>query len=472
MFRDSLRYLLIRAFNGVLALASICILTRLLSAEQYGFYALGIAAIGIGTSVCFQWIAVSVSRFYAANRLEPEVLLGEAHRLLLRVAVLPLLAAMVLALWQPLRAATPAFILAVGAGVVAMGAYSLRLQLANAQGQPMRYGLLTASRGALALVLAVLFTQLGFGGIGAVFGAVIACAICVLLFGAQVPSGATRSSPELRRQMVVYGLPLTVTYLATMVLDFADRFMIGWLLGASAVAAYAAAYDLPQQVVGAIMNVLFLAAYPRVTAAWEAGGASAALQAMRPLSRAMLLVAPLVTGIFIGWAPEISRAVFGASLRDEAIQVMPWVAFALGVGCFKSFYLDVAFQLAKVLHVQLRITAAMAVLNIALNLLLIPRYGVVGAAISTAVAFSAGAVMSWFLGRSLGVYPSGLREALSMLLVLGLVVAAMRMMPATGLGAMFDSVLRLLAGLASYAMAVSLLDLAKVRSSLIRGAKN
>lgn len=467
MFKTSLIYFLIRAVNGVLALSTIYILTRILSAEQYGLYALGIAGIGLCASVLFQWIAVAVSRFYAAHLVKPDTLLTEAYRLFFRLAAVAMLITGIFAAWPLVPAATPVLVLSVGVGAVAMGLHSLGVQVANARGQPLRYGLLTASRGALALLGTVLFVQAGFGGVGAVFGVALACVLSVIFFGARRQTNVRKNSPELRRQMVVYGLPLTLTYLATMVLDVSDRFMIGWWLGPSAVAGYAASYDLTQQTVGVALNVFFLASYPRITAAWEAGGAPAARQAMLPLSRALLLGAPLVAGIFIGLAVDISQLFFGEAVRVDAARVMPWVAFAIAVGCLKSYFLDVAFQLAKVTHIQLRITVVIAVLNVVLNLVLLPKFGVVGAAMSTAAAFLLGAVMSWWVGRRLGVYPASKRDVLSMVSALLAMVLVLHFAPTGVDDDLFDVAFRLLAGLAGYAVAVLATNLADVRAGLM-----
>ncbi|MGH9876307.1 MAG: polysaccharide biosynthesis C-terminal domain-containing protein, partial [Nitrososphaerales archaeon] len=330
-----------------------------------------------------------------------------------------------------------------------------------------RYGLLTASRGALALVAALIFVQAGLGGIGAVFGAAVASLVSMIFFGAHCLANTRHNNSNLRRQMVAYGLPLTLTYLAIMVLDVSDRFMIAWWMGPSAVAGYAASYDLTQQTVGVALNVFFLASYPRITVAWEAGGVQAARQAMVPLSHAMLLVAPLVAGLFIGLADDITQLVLGSAVQPDAARVMPWVAFAIVIGCLKSYFLDIAFQLAKVTHMQLRITVMMAVLNVALNIVLIPKFGVVGAAMSTAAAFSSGAVLSWWFGRRLGIYSARKRDVMSMTLAFLAIVLSIQLVPTSAYSGLADVILRLLAGLAGYVVAVMVTNLAGVRLGLM-----
>lgn len=467
MLKSSIVYFFIRAINGVLGLGTVFILTRLLSAEQYGIYALGLATIGLCASVLFQWIAVSVARFYAAHAEAPDILIGEGNRLFLRVALFALVAMGLYVVWAPIPSVKPEFAIVIGVGVIATGLHNLGLQIANARGQPINYGLLTISRGAFTLGAAVALVWLNFGGVGAIFGVALGCALSVVFFRARYTVKASHNNQELRRKMISYGLPLTLTYFSTMVLDVSDRFMIGWRLGASAVAGYAAAYDLTQQVVGAVMNVLLLAAYPRVTAAWEAGGASAARQAMIPLSQAMLLGVPLLAGIFIGGAPEISHVAFGRAIREEATQIIPWIAFAITVGCFKSYFLDIAFQLAKITHIQLRITVVMAIVNVALNFGLIPHFGVVGAAAATALAFAVGALLSWWFGRSLKIYPSHTRDAARVLLVLLATVAIARFAPTNGIGTPFDAIVKIACGAIGYIFAVLITNLGGARSALV-----
>lgn len=467
MLKHSIIYLLIRIVNGFLGLAAVYALTRILSAEQYGVYALGMAGIGLCGSVFFQWIAVAFSRFYAAHADDPDVLLAEVYRIFFRIAIVGVAVTVTYAAWSPIHSVTPLLALSVGIGAIAMGLHSLGLQIANARGLPLNYGLLTASRGAFALAFSVALVLSGFGSTGAVFGVAVACLFSVVLFGARRKSKTQHNSPALRNQLIVYGFPLTLTYFATMVLDVSDRFMIGWWLGASAVAGYAAAYDLTQQIVGAIMNVLFLTAYPRVVAAWEVGGALAASQAMLPLYRAMLLGVPLIAGVFIGCAVDISQLFFGISIRSDASKIMPWVALAISMACIKSYFLDIAFQLEKKTYVQVRISMVMAVLNVVLNVVLMANFGVIGAAIATAIAFSIGMALSWWFGRGLGIYFLCGRDLISMVFTLLIIILVMHAYAGSSYGAIPDMLLRLLCVAVAYVVCVLITDLAKVRSYFV-----
>jgi O-antigen/teichoic acid export membrane protein len=188
---------------------------------------------------------------------------------------------------------------------------------------------------------------------------------------------------------------------------------------------------------------------------------------MLPLARALLLGTPVVVGIFVGMASDITRFFLGASLRADAVLVIPWVAIAIAIGCLKSYFLDIAFQLAKVTHMQSRITVLMAVLNVVLNLALMPKFGVVGAAMSTAAAFSMGAALSWWFGKRVAVYPAGKGDVMSMVSTLLALVCAMKLIPTNTDDGVPEAAMRLIAGLTAFAIAALITNLAGSRTELL-----
>ena len=91
----------------------------------------------------------------------------------------------------------------------------------------------------------------------------------------------------------------------------------------------------------------------------------------------------------------------GPSFRDEAARLMPVLAVALWIGGFKSFYLDVVFQIRHTTRYLAWIAVVMMIVNVGLNLLLLPVMGTMGAAWATIAAFGAGAALSIGVGRGL-----------------------------------------------------------------------
>ncbi len=406
LLRQSFAYFAVRAVNGVIALLSLFVLTRLMSSEQYGLYALGLAAVNIAAAVLFQGLGVATARFWPAHAASPAALHGEARRVFLSITALFLVASATAVGLAAVGQWSALIVAAVFCGAVAMGLHALNLQLANVKGQARRYAKLTASRAALTLVFAASLVAIGYGAVGALFATTLGALVAVALFGIERLGGQHRAQdPALRRQLLRYAGPLSAVFVAMMVLDQADRFLIAWWYGPSKVAGYAAAYDLTQQSVGAILNVCFLAGFPRVVTAWEAGGPEAARQALRPLSRLVLLLAPLAAALLMAFAPEISSFMFGSSLHDDAAATMPWIAAAVALLGLRAYVFDIAFHVVKATRPLLVIGVLMAAISLAANLALLPSWGVVGAGVAAALAAAAGTLASWWFGRRRGIYP-------------------------------------------------------------------
>lgn len=469
----SAAYLAVRSVNGLLALASLAVLTRLLAPADYGRYALGMAAITVLATVLFQWLNLALARFHAAHAKREDLLLSVAHRLFFAIAAVLLAFAGMLAAVPPLAGLPVAAGLMIGFGAAALGLHNLHLQIANSRGQPLRYGLITAMRAALALGLATVLILAGLGATGALVAFAIGCLLAVALFGTRWRAASVGDRKAVVRQLLTFGLPLSLASLSTMVLDTTDRFLIALWHGSAAVAGYAASYDLTQQTVGVALNVFFMAAYPRVTAAWEAGGADAAHATMVPLGRALLLAGPLLVALFTGFAPEIAALMFGSGIRADAGHVMPWIALAISIGCVKTYFLDVAFHLTRSVAILLRIALAMAAFSVALNLALIPSLGYLGAALAAVAAFTLGAALSWWFGRASGLYPHFAREALKAGLACAATVVVLRFfVPATLVenigGSALDLGMRFVAAVGVFGAVAWGLDLSQLRSRLIR----
>jgi O-antigen/teichoic acid export membrane protein len=98
--------------------------------------------------------------------------------------------------------------------------------------------------------------------------------------------------------------------------------------------------------------------------------------------------------------------IFGNDYRQDAAMIMPWLAAAIFVGAFKSYYLDVVFQLRHATKYLGYIAILMAAVNIIMNLLLLPHFGLIAAAWATLAAFTTGALASWAVGKFMFALPA------------------------------------------------------------------
>ncbi len=397
-----------RVGNGVLGISTLAIFSRLLSPAEYGVYALGMAFATVASGVLYQWLNVAVGRYYPVQMDGiKNIIVVTARGFWLTTAVAALLFIGALPFHKALDL-DPVVVGILFLISVVLARHTLALQMLNSEGLPFRYGLLSWSKGGGALLAGFALINYGMGERGALLGFFVGLLFSVFAFAPQplllMKFGCV--DKQLAENMFRYGLPLTFNHFAIAVVDVADRFMIGSLLGVAHVAPYAVAYDLVQQFVGPLMNVLFLAAFPVIVRMFESAQEIDTRIRLHVLGGRLIgLGLPATVGVGY-FSHDIADILFTNDYRKDATIIMPWLAASIFVGAFKSYFLDVVFQLHNKTKYLVYIAIFMAAVNVILNSLLLPNYGVIAAAWSTLAAFTAGALVSWAVGKSIFVLPS------------------------------------------------------------------
>ena len=132
------------------------------------------------------------------------------------------------------------------------------------------------------------------------------------------------------------------------------------------------------------------------------------------------------------------------------------------IGAFKSFYLDLVFQSRNATKYQGYIAILMVVVNIVLNLILLPIYGAVAVAWATLAAFMVGALSSWVLGRSLNTLPSLGKDFLGSACATATMVFVLHLLPSSS-GTIWMS-FKISVAIITYALLAWALDVAGFRS--------
>lgn len=425
ILRHGALYLGTRVATGVLSLAIVGVFTRLLSPEQYGVYALVMATATMSSAILFQWIVVSAARLYARYSQNPEALLTAILKCYWVSAACGALIGLGAAVASNLVTAT-LVAMVVGMTLV-QGRYDIALQIANARKLPLTYGLSSCIRGFLTLligsILAMLINHPASVIVAVLVATLVAASIPKAFRGLRMFSAV--ADKDMAYQIARYGLPLTITFLAIMVVSLSDRLFIASLLGASHVGPYAAAYDFVQQSIGTIMNVAYLAAYPVLVGAYENGDGEKLQHDLLWLSRVYIAIGlPAVIGLSV-LSEQVATVLFGTNFSAEAASLIPWIAMIIFVSGWKAFYLDVPLQLARRTKHQAAIALLMAALNICLNFILIPLYGVYGAVWAALTSFSFAAFLTWLLATRYLSLPFAWLDAAKVLAACTLMVAVL-----------------------------------------------
>jgi O-antigen/teichoic acid export membrane protein len=465
MARHGLAYALARGLPALVNFAAIAVYTRLLEPADYGRYAVVVATIGMAHMLAFLWLQLSLGRFFAAYRATPERFLSSVLAGFVLVVLLLAAIALPTVLWLD----DPAIrrLVLLGVLLLAAEAFSeIHLRLANARLEPRAYGRIAMVRAVVALATGSGLVLAGLGAEGVLIGLLTGYAVASLRPTLHAFRGCRPGlvDPAILRRLLLYGAPLVLTIAFDYVLFAADRLLIARLVGVDAAGVYAVGHDLTNFTLGTILVIVNLAAYPIAVRAFEEGGLAQAAPQLR--QNALLLWGlglPAACGMAL-LSANITGVVAGAAFRDSAATVMPIIALAVLIQKTRTFYFDMAFQLTGRVGIQAVVSAAAAALNLALNLVLIPAYGIAGAAWATVAASSLALALSIALGRRRLTLPVPWAD-LVRLIVATLVMAA-ALWPLLHLSGLAALVLQVGTGGLAFAAAAWLLDVGGLRRTL------
>jgi len=405
MLTSVARYAVARGVPGLVNFVALALFTRLLDEYEYGRYTLIVAGSALAYALLLQWLSQGILRLAAPYAGGRGMFLATVARLFLPIL---LVAAVAMAVGTGITAGWHrGWLIAAGVGLLcAQSWHDLNLGLATADQLPQRYGGLSAIRALASLTLGALAASAGWGGTGVVAGV----AVGGVLSGAWAywlawrPFRGAAVDPALKTELFRYGIPLAGAFVLAYVISAADRFLLAALISPSAAGVYAPAYDLVLQAMAALMMVVNLGAYPLAVAAMESGQTEVRLRQFRQHATLLLAVAvPAAAGIAL-LAPSVS-GILGPRFSPSARELLPLLAVAQLFAGIKGYYFDLSFQLGRSTRLQFLTVAVAALVNIVLNLLLIPRMGIRGAAYATVAAYLAGLLLSWRLGRKVLALP-------------------------------------------------------------------
>jgi len=465
LLKHSAYYLLARGLPGLVNFLALTIYTRLLSPEEYGLYALVIAAVGLFDAVFFYWLKHALVRFLPAYLENPRPLLSTILAVFSALVLFTGGLGLLLAWLWPDPTWRGLILMAVPLLWV-QAWFELNLSLCAVKLLPRRYGFINGFKAVSALGAGALLVIWGLGAYGPLLGLLLGMLLAPVLWGRlEWKRISPRISHPLLSEILRYGLPLTATFALGFMVSSSDRFLIAWFLGEGPVGVYAAAYDLVDQTLTLLMVVVNLAAFPLVVQALEQKGADASRELLRKNATMLLAIAfPAAVGMAV-LAPNVIAVLLGASFREDGARLLPWVALATLLAGVRAFHFDLAFQLGRHTIGQVWVVGAAALLNIALNLWWIPQFGLIGAAYATFAAYLLALLLSAALGRREFAVPIPYRAGLK-IAVASLLMGLLLSFTLTYQG-LYALIMQVMLGSVLYATMAVLLNVGECRAKIL-----
>lgn len=458
--RASLAYFLTRGLSGALAVATISLFARLLGPEGYASLTIAQTLVAFIGSLCLQPLHTSLGRFLPGST-DPG-LTATLGRLLLAGCVAAFLLAGGLELWGPSKwpcgVALAAAVLCLGQGI-----FDFAAQWASARLLARRYSWLYFIKALLTPAIGVTLIYCGAGFFGAVLG-MFASYVLATLFCAPEPWLAVAQGTASRNalhSLWPYAPGFALSSLLSVTLSWSDRLMIG-TLAPQGLGAYGAGNDLTQQGFGLVFSALYLAWYPRLVAAWEGRDTNFPAHARRYTQLSIAVLLPVATG-FALISRDLTHVLLGSAFQADAPRVMPWLAVAAALGGIRMYLTDIPLHLARRMWLQSLIVGISGLCAVGLNLWLLPRYGILGAAWSSIAANAVGLVLSVLAARRSGGLHWPWRDTLSAVACAAVMAGVLHLLPE---GSLLRMLLRIVAGIAVFGLMAAACDLAGARTWL------
>lgn len=276
------------------------------------------------------------------------------------------------------------FLMMIGTGTV-LCKVLLRMPftLMRAGNDARRYATWSITRNGLTTVLAVgLVAGVHLGATGVVSSQFLAeLTMCLLLTGTTLRMLRAGFHWKDIRAQLLFGLPLLPAGAASFVIDLVDRWFIKHYASVSDVGIYSLGYRFGE--ILAFVVTAFQLSWPQFVFAHRREPGAPRLYAQMTTYWAALL--------FFLWlclsaaAPELLYVVATPAYYGAA-SVIPVVALALTLDGL-TFMANIGAMFSKRSVIRMAAAIPGALVNLALNFLLIPTYGMMGAAWATAAAF-------------------------------------------------------------------------------------
>ena len=277
----------------------------------------------------------------------------------------------------------PSLVRAGAVGLWAQTNYQQLTALFRVEERSVQYAIASVANVLITVAAMVLFVAyFHWGAVGLVVGNFTGTLVVyAVLLGYRYEQLGAQFDTGLFRKMQHFGMPLVPSALALWTINFVDREFVSWYKGNAEVGVYSAAVKIASLIT--FVMVAFRTAWPAFAYSIEDDSeAKRTYSFVLTYLLALTSWAALALGALAPWwvrlltDPRYQRAEKGVALLAFAGAVYAgYVVLAIGSGRARKTQWNWA------------VTGAGAAVNVGLNFWLVPRWGMVGAAVSTAVAY-------------------------------------------------------------------------------------
>jgi len=408
LVKDLVRYFPSQLVPALVGFVSIPLLTSLFPPSEYGDYRLVLATIALASPVA-GWLTTANLRFYPESEVQGRLgaLYASNFRLwFASIGAIACIWGIVLALFNGFMRPELARMFGIGLAVLLVNVTFGNLgSLVRSRRKVTWYTVGAVTRSLLNLALGLLLIFVVGRSLSLYLLGMVAAGVFIIpLYWWQGTRNVAytlrdRIDWKLAKSMFKYAFPLLLASSASWLLRLSDRFILAAFRGTAEVGIYSASYGLADTSVGMILTMFQLPFVVLGNQIFERKGDVEAAKFLAQSTRLYLLVVtPAVAGIAALGRPLV-EALTGPGYA-EGYRILPFVA-AASMFAGMAYWIGTPFIFRKRTGLTLLGIGGGALVNVGLNLLLIPRFGYMAAAVTTLIGYITLDVIAFVVSRRL-----------------------------------------------------------------------
>ena len=398
LYRRSSQFLGGQIALFLLGFVSFPILARMFSVAEFGLIALVQNTIAVAVVFSKSGLQHAVQRFYKENAVSkaPGALRRYYSSLFFGAAGAGLAITLIflLSLWLlPHKLVSPALQRLLGYASALIFIRSVQSMISNllqAEGKAKAFTALQLGTKAATIALTVLLLvtwqttpTVFFVGMILVEASIVLLMLPYLRRRRILAAGGF--DRHLLRVAMAFGLPMMATEICWLILDSGDRFLVQGFLGARALGYYAAAYNISSYIRDALSAPVYLALFPICMELWIIKGKQATQEFLsRLMDHFILAGVGLVCAVSVVARDAIH--ILASPKFLESHRLLPYLLIGQVISAV-SMFPRISLLIHKRTLAMVRAVFLGGLLNILLDIFLLPRLGLLGAAIGTLGAY-------------------------------------------------------------------------------------
>ena len=297
---------------------------------------------------------------------------------------------------------------------------NVSLALLRLQERALKYSVISMTKLLVTLGTTIFLVVYLHHSVQGIYEAILAGEIAglILIFGDIVRNSEIKFEWLKLKQMLVYGLPLMLASVSTVLLNTFDRYSLNYLSDLDAVGTYTLAFRIANSIKIIVITSIQLSLVPLMFK--KMGDPDHKRFYAKSLKYSVYIVMACVMFLSM-FSLEIVKVFASNKSYWEAANIIPILSFSMVFILMKENVL-IGLQITKSSGIMGALIAVTALFNLGMNILLIPHFGVYGAAISTLVSQMGMFFLFYFIAQRKYPIPYEVKNIILMILT-GIVIS-------------------------------------------------